>query len=128
MGFLTTTETLFPTFFKTLNETSQFYITNTVLDAFNEFNQLLEKSCKLTLKQPIKNKQLILMADTSFTAAGYAILIEDDPNQKLQYGIKTCTPIAFGSETFNPTQLKTSKYAKHFLAIYFAFSEFGHLM
>ena len=68
------------------------------------------------------------MTDASFTAAGYAIMIEDDPNQKLQSRRKTYAPIAFGSKTFNPTQLKMSIYAKVFLAIYFAFSEFGHLM
>ena len=115
-------------FFKLLKETSQFCIPNTVLDTFNELNQQLEKSCSLVLKQPIKNKQLILMTDASFTAAGYAIMIEDDPNQKLQSRRKTYAPIAFGSKTFNQTQLKMSIYAKDFLAIYFAFSEFGHLI
>ena len=115
-------------FFKLLKKTSQFCIPNTVLDTFNELNQQLEKSCSLALKQPIKNKQLILMTDASFTAAGYAIMIEDDPNQKLQSRRKTYAPIAFGSKTFNPTQIKMSIYAEEFLAIYFAFSEFGHLM
>ena len=68
------------------------------------------------------------MSDASFTAAGYAIMIEDDPQQKLQSKRKTYAPIAFGSKTFNPTQLKLSIYAKEFLAIFFAFSKFGHLM
>ena len=101
-------------FFKLLKETSQFCIPNTVLDTFNELNQQLEKSCSLAVKQPIKNQQLILMTDASFTAAGYAIMIEDDPNQKLQSRRKTYAPIAFGSKTFNPTQLKMSIYAKEF--------------
>ena len=115
-------------FFKLLKQTSQFSIPDTILEAFKSLNQQLEQSCKLALKQPIKNKQLILMTDASFTAAGYAIMIEDDPDQKLQSRRKTYAPIAFGSKTFNPTQLKMSIYAKEFLAIYFAFSEFGHLM
>ena len=68
------------------------------------------------------------MTYASFTAAGYATMIEYDPNQKLQSRRKIYAPIAFGSETFNPAQLKMSKYAKEFLAIYFAFTEFGHLM
>ena len=68
------------------------------------------------------------MSDASFTAAGYVILIEDDPQQKLQPKRKTYAPIAFGSKTFNPTKLKMSIYAKEFLAKFFAFSEFGHLM
>ena len=115
-------------FFKLLKQTSQFSIPDTILEAFKILNQQLEQSCKLALKQPIKNMQLILMTDASFTAAGYAIMIEDDPDQKLQSRRKTYAPIAFGSKTFNPTQLKMSIYAKEFLAIYFAFSEFGHLM
>ena len=82
----------------------------------------------MALKQPLKDKQLIVMSDASFTAAGYAIMIEDDPQQKLQSERKTYAPIAFGSKTFNPTQLKMSIYAKEFLAIFFAFSDFGHLM
>ena len=115
-------------FFKLLKQTSQFSIPDTILEAFKNLNQQLEQSCKLALKQPIKNKQLILVTDASFTAAGYAIMIEDDPDQKLQSRRKTYAPIAFGSKTFNPTQLKMSIYAKEFLAIYFAFFEFGHLM
>ena len=83
-------------FFKMLKETSQFCIPNTVVETFNELNQQLEKSCCLALKQTIKNIQLILMTDASFTAAGYAIMIEDDPNQKLQSRRKIYTPIAFG--------------------------------
>ena len=82
----------------------------------------------MALKQPLKDKQLILMSDASLTSAGYAIMIEDDPQQKLQSKRKTYAPIAFGSKTFNPTQLKLSIYAKEFLAIIFAFSEFGHRM
>ena len=115
-------------FFKLLKQTSQFSFPDTILEAFKNLNQQLEQLCKLVLKQPIKNKQLIVMTDASFTAAGYAIMIEDDPDLKLQSRRKTYAPIAFGSKTFNPTQLKMSKYAKEFLAIYFAFSEFGHLM
>ena len=82
----------------------------------------------MALKQPLKDKQLIVMSDASFTAAGYAIMIQDDPQQKLQSKRKTYAPMAFGSKTFNPTQIKMSIYAKEFLAIFFAFSEFGHLM
>ena len=33
------------------------------------------------------------MSDASFMAAGYAIMIEDDPNQKLQYKRKTCAQL-----------------------------------
>ena len=67
------------------------------------------------------------MTDASFTAAGYAILTEDDPNQKFTSVNKSYAPIAFGSKTFIPSQLKMSIYAKEFLAIYYAFKEFEHI-
>ena len=68
------------------------------------------------------------MTDASFTAAGYAILTEDDPNQKFTSVKKSYAPIAYGSKTFIPSQLKMSIYAKEFLALYYAFKEFGHIL
>ena len=115
-------------FFKLLKKTSKFYVPTNLVEDFTKLIQLLENSCQLALKQPLKDKQLIVMSDASFTAAGYGIMIEDDPNQKLQSKRKTYAPIAFGSKTFNPTQTKMLIYAKEFLSIYFAFVEFGHLM
>ena len=35
---------------------------------------------------------------------GYANMIEDDPQQKLQSKRKTYASIAFGSKIFNPTK------------------------
>ena len=115
-------------FFKLLKETSKFYVPTNLVEDFANPNKLLENSGQLALKQPLKNKQLKVMSGASFTAAGYAIMIEDDPNQKLQSRRKTYAPKAFGSKTFNPTQTKMSIYAKEFFSIYFAFVEFGHLM
>ena len=115
-------------FFKLLKETPKFYIPTNLVEEFTNLKKLLKNSCQLALRQPLKDKQLIVMSDASFTAAGYAIMIEDDPNQKLQSKRKTYAPIALGSKTFNPTQTKLSIYAKEFLSINFAFVEFGHLM
>ena len=67
------------------------------------------------------------MTDASFSAAGYAVLIEDDPLEKYTSTGKAFAPVAYGSKTFSPTQLKMSIYAKEFLAIFFAFIEFGHI-
>ena len=67
------------------------------------------------------------MTDGSFQAAGYAVLIEDDPNQKYTSTRKTYAPIAYGSKSYSPSQIKMSIYAKEFLAIYRAFKEFGHI-
>ena len=98
-----------------------------LVEQFNEINRDLDRCSQLALKQPLPNKQLVLMTDTSFTAAGYAILIEDEPNQKFTSVKKSYALIAYGSKTFTPSQLKMSIYAKEFLAIYNAFKEFGHI-
>ena len=65
------------------------------------------------------------MTDSSFWAAGYAVLIEDDPLEKYTSTRKAFAPVAYGSKTFSPTQL--SIYARKFLTIFFAFKEFGHI-
>ena len=67
------------------------------------------------------------MTDASFQAAGYAVLIEDDPNQKYTSTRKFYAPIAYGSKIYSPSQTKMSIYAKEFLAIYMAYKEFGHV-
>ena len=67
------------------------------------------------------------MTDASFQASGYAVLIEDDPNQKYTSTRKTYAVIAHGSKTYSPSQIKMSLYAKEILAIYKAFKDFGHV-
>ena len=94
---------------------------------FTEINEALDRCCQLALRQPLPGKQLVLMTDASFQAAGYAVLIEDDPNQKYTSTRKTYAPIAYGSKTFSPSQINMSIYANEFLAIYMAFKEFGHI-
>ena len=94
---------------------------------FREINDALDRCCQLALRQPLPGQQLVLMTDASFQAAGYAVLIEDDPNQKFTSTRKTYAPIAYGSKTYLPSRLKMSIYAKEFLVIYMAFKEFGHI-
>ena len=57
----------------------------------------LDRCSQLALRQPLPNRQLVLMTDASFTTAGYAILTEDDPNQKFTSVKKSYAPIAYGS-------------------------------
>ena len=69
-----------------------------------------------------------LITDASFTAAGYAALIEDDLLVKYTSTRKVFAPVAYGSKTFCPAQTKMSTYAKDFVANFFAFKEFGHIL
>ena len=114
-------------FFKLLTKDEKVMVTPDQLDRFSEINKALDRCCELALKQPLPNKQIALMTDASFTAAGYAVLIEDDPLEKYTSTRKAYAPVAYGSKTFSPAQLKMSIYAKAFLAIFFAFKEFGHI-
>ena len=102
-------------------------VSKELVQQFEEINRALNKCCDLAVQQPIPNKQFALMTDASFGAAGYAVLIEDDPNQKFTSLRKSYAPVAYGSKTFTPAQIKMLIYAKEFLAIYFAFKEFGHI-
>ena len=66
------------------------------------------------------------MTDASFQAAGYAVFIEGDPNQKHTSTRKTHALLAYGSKTYTPSQIKMPIYAKEFLALYLAFKRFGY--
>ena len=112
---------------KTTDAKTKIPITPDIMKEFREINEALDRCCQLALRQPLPGKQLVLMTDASFQAAGYAVLIEDDPNQKYTSTRKIYAPIAYGSETYSPSQIKMSIYEKEFLALYMAFKEFGHI-
>ena len=104
-------------FFQLLKKDKKVLVTTELVEQFNEINRDLDRCSQLALRQPLPNRQLVLMTDASFIAAGYAILTEDDPNQKNTSVKKSYAPIAYGSETFIPSQPKMSIHAKKFLAI-----------
>ena len=114
-------------FFQLLRKDGKVLVTTEMVQQFNEINQDLDRCSQLALMQPLPNKQLILMSEASFTAAGYAISTEDDPNQKFTSVKKSFAPIAYGSKTFTPSQLKMSICAKECLAICSAIKEFGDI-
>ena len=103
-------------------------VTSEWKETFDSVNRALSDACEVALKQPIPGKLLVLMTDTSFRSAGYALMIEDNPDQKIQSKRKAYAPVAFGSKIFSPAQLKMSIYSKETLAIYLAFLEFAHIL
>ena len=54
-------------------------------------------------------------------------VIEDYPKQKYILISKTYAPVAHGSKTYSPSQIKMFFRAKEILAIYMAFEEFGYI-
>ena len=95
-------------FYKLLKAEVPINITSEFKETFDSVNKALSDACQLALKQPIPGKQLVLMTDASFRSAGYALMIEDNPDQKIQSKRKTYAPVAFGSKIFSPAQLKMS--------------------
>ena len=74
---------------KTTDAETKILITPDIKKALREINEALDRCCQLALRQPLPGKQLVVMTDASFQAAGYAVLTEDDPNQKYTSTRKT---------------------------------------
>ena len=103
-------------------------ITSELEETFDSVNKAVSDAFHLALNQPIPGKQLAFMTDASFRSAGYALMIEDNLDQKTQSKRKTYAPVAFGSKIFSPVQLKMSIFSNELLAIYMAFLEFAHIL
>ena len=99
-----------------------------LVDNVKAINASLAEACVLALRQPVAGKQYVLMTDASFRASGYALMIEENDDKKLLSKRKTFAPVAFGFRVFSPSQLKLSIYCKEFLAIYYAFLEYSHIL
>ena len=103
-------------------------ITSELKETFDSVSKALSDACQLAFKKPIQGKHVVLMTDDSFRSAGYALMIEDNHDQKIQSKRKTYTPVAFSSKIFSPPQLAMSIYSKENLAIYMTVLEFAHIL
>ena len=54
------------------------------------------------------------MTDAIFRSAGYALVIEDNPDQIIQSKRKTNAPVAIGSKIFSPRNSKCPKAQRNF--------------
>ena len=115
-------------FYKLLKTEVPVNITSELKETFDSVKKALSDACELALKQPVPGKQLVLMTNASFRSAGDALMIEDNPDQKIQSKRKTYAPVAFGSKIFSPAQLKMSIYSKELLTIYMAILDFEHIL
>ena len=88
-------------FYKLLKSEVPINITSELKDNFGPINKALNDVCQLAMKQAIPGKQLVLMTDARFRSAGFALMIEDNPDQKIQSKKKIFAPVAFGSEIFS---------------------------
>ena len=101
-------------FYELLKADVPINITSELKETFDSVNKSLSEACQLALKKPIPGKQLVLMTDASFRSAGYALMIQDDPDQKIQSKRKTYAPVAFGSKVFSSRSLRCQFTRKNF--------------
>ena len=134
LGFINYYRNFIPTmagkhnsFYKLLNVETANNIISELEKTFDWVNKALSDACEWTSMQPIPRKKIVLMTDSSVRSAGYALMIEDNPDQKKQSKRRTDAPVAFRSNIFSLAQLKISIYSKEILAIYLAFLEFAHI-
>ena len=118
----------FNPFYKMVRTEVPINIKSDLEEIFDSVNKALDDAYQLALKQLIPGKQLVSGTDAGCRSAGYALMIEDNPDQKKQSKRKTYAPVALGSKVFSPAQLKTSINSKEFLSIYMAFLEFAHIL
>ena len=57
-------------FFKLLKNDAKVMMTSDLLEYFTEIKKTLDRCCELALKLPLPNKQIVLMTDAGFLAAG----------------------------------------------------------
>ena len=75
------------------------------------------------------NRQYVIMADASFYAAGFVLMIKNCT--KTANGTsenKIYAPVSFGSHIFKPHQLRMSIYKREFLAVHLDFDMFANLL
>ena len=98
-------------FYKLLKTEVPINDTSELKETFHSANKALSDACELAVKQAIPGKQLVLMTDASFKSAGYALMIEDNPDQKRQSTRKTYAPWHLAPE-FSPLHNSKSPYTQ----------------
>ena len=101
-------------FYKLLKTDTQINITQDLVDTFEMVNKALDDACELALKQPLPGKQLVLMTDASFRSAGYALMIEDDPEQKITQNAKLSHQLLLAQKFSPQLNLKCQFIQKNF--------------
>ena len=81
-------------FYKLLKTEVPINITSELKQTFDSVHKALSDACELALEQPIPGKQLVLLTDASFRSAGYALMSEDNPDQRIQSKGKTYAHVA----------------------------------
>ena len=55
-----------------------------LINDLREIIDVLDKCCQTALRQPLPDEEMMLKTEAGFRAAAYAVLTDDDPNQKIR--------------------------------------------
>ena len=105
-------------FYKLMKTEVPIYITSKLKETFDSFNKSLSDACEIALKQPILRKQLVLMTDASFRSDGYALMIENNPDQKIQSKRETYAPWSLAQIISPPRNSKCLYTQRNFGNLY----------
>ena len=70
-------------FYKLLKADKQIKVTEELLDNYKAINTALAEACGSALKQLITGRQYVLMTDASVRASGYALMIGEEKDKKV---------------------------------------------
>ena len=120
-------EKLLP-FYRLLKKDTKFVIEEEHPVMLEKLPNDLRKACDLSRRLTKVEQQYVIMADASFYAAGYVLMIEEYTTNEDNQELKVYAPVSFGSRIFHPNQLKLLIYAKEFLAVHFALDIFVNII
>ena len=101
----------FNPFYKLLKTEVPITITSQWKETLDSLDKALGDACQIALKQPIPRKEFVLMTESSFRSAGYALMVEENPDEKIESTRKTYAPVAFSSK-FSPPRKSKCPYTK----------------
>ena len=101
-------------FYKLLKTEVPINITSELKETFGSVNKALSDACQLALKKHFPGKKLVVMTDVGFRGGSYALMTEDNRDQKIQSKRKAYAPVANASKTFSPPTSKSSYTQKNF--------------
>ena len=104
----------FNPFYKLLKGEVTYNVTSELTETFHSVNRDFIDACELALKQRLPVQWLVWMRHRSFRSAGYALMIEDNPDHKSQTKRKFYTPWCSDLKSSPQHNLKCRYFQRNF--------------
>ena len=115
--------------YKLLKNNPQIIIRLENHECLNSFEKSLIDASAMSERFPLKDKQFVIMTNASMHSAGHVFCIEYYTQKEgIDEKRRHYAPAIFESHWFNAARLKSNLYCNEFLAVYYAFEIFCHLI